>query len=143
MISHHNVFLCLFSGRDQAVVERENRARERDRNREVLLINVLRQHAQNRAERERIQVANVSIMARDEHRQLGRNNGDNSGTSRGSNLPVKRKCLNYGPDSVETWAATEVSINHYQLLIYSSSLQTDYKTMECFIPFSFMKRDIG
>lgn len=53
-------------------------------------------------------------MARDEHRQLGRNNGENSGTSRGSNLPVKRKCLNYGPDSVETWAATEVSNNHCQ-----------------------------
>lgn len=96
-----------FSGREQ-IVEREDRARQRDRNREALLINVLRQHAQNRAERIQIAANNNGIMSRDEHRQIARNNGESPGTSRNSVVPTKRKCLNYGPDSVETWANTEV-----------------------------------
>lgn len=102
--------LCLsfigFSGRDQ-VVERDIRARERDRNREALLINVLRQHAQNRADR----IIAVNNMVRDEHnRNFPRN--DASGTSRGGGVggsnPGKRKCPAYGTESVESWASTEV-----------------------------------
>ncbi|CAL8106617.1 unnamed protein product [Orchesella dallaii] len=98
------------SGRDQAV-ERENRARERDRNREALLINVLRQHAQNRADR---LIANINInMANrgDEHRNVARN-VDVSLRGSGATNPAKRKCLTYGPDSVDYWANTEVWNNY-------------------------------
>jgi len=99
------------SGRDQAV-ERENRARERDRNREALLINVLRQHAQNRADR---LIANINMANRDDHRNVARNVDVTMRGNQATN-PAKRKCLTYGPDSVDYWANTEIEQETFSFL---------------------------
>jgi len=93
--------------------------RQRDRNRDQLLNQIIRQNQERRLNN--AQVPEVIDMAgRDDHRGLhragelnaSRNNAtySNSGPSNGNN---KRKSLYYGPESVESWAATEVQIFHY------------------------------